>query len=71
MNDTPMNAPMSLPGAEERVEDYAPVTGKSTACTKCGLEAKTMLHPFCTHRICPVRTLFGNPPPTGMLGLPL
>lgn len=26
-----------------------------TACPKCGLEAKTMLHPFCKHKDCAVR----------------
>lgn len=49
--------PFTPAGAEECVEDYAPMTGKSVSCTKCGLEAKTMLFPFCQHRVCPVRTL--------------
>lgn len=31
--------------------------GKMTSCPKCGLEAKTMLHPFCTHAECPVRRI--------------
>lgn len=31
------------------------LTGDSTACPKCGLEFKTLLHPFCTHKDCPVR----------------
>lgn len=26
-----------------------------TSCPKCGLEAKTLLHRFCTHKECPVR----------------
>lgn len=28
---------------------------KMTSCPKCGLEAKTLLHPFCLHKQCPVR----------------
>ena len=31
--------------------------GEMTSCPKCGLEAKTMLHPFCTHAECPVRRI--------------
>lgn len=27
-----------------------------TECPKCGLEAKTLLHRFCTHSDCPVRS---------------
>lgn len=27
----------------------------ATECPKCGLEAKTLLHRFCTHAACPVR----------------
>lgn len=32
--------------------------GKMTACPKCGLEAKTLLHPFCQHKECPIRDAF-------------
>lgn len=51
------NTPFTPPGEVERVEDYAPMTGKSVACTKCMLRADTMLFPFCQHKVCPVRTL--------------
>jgi hypothetical protein len=27
----------------------------ATECPKCGLQAKTLLHRFCTHKACPVR----------------
>lgn len=27
----------------------------ATECPKCGLQAKTLLHRFCTHKVCPVR----------------
>lgn len=49
--------PFTPDGQEERVEDYAPMTGKSLSCTKCGLQASTLLHRFCQHRVCPVRSL--------------
>jgi hypothetical protein len=32
--------------------------GKMTACPKCGLDAKSLLHPLCTHKKCPVRDAF-------------
>lgn len=47
--------PFTPLGAEERVEDYAPITGKSISCTKCGLKAAELVHQFCSHKICPVR----------------
>lgn len=46
-----------------------------TACPKCGLEAKTLLHGFCTHKECPVRNAAGalrpaaRTPPTIALDL--
>lgn len=47
--------PAPPPPPPERLEDWPPVTGSSKACTKCGMEAREMLFPFCTHKICPVR----------------
>jgi endogenous inhibitor of DNA gyrase (YacG/DUF329 family) len=35
----------------------------ATKCPKCGLEAKTLLHPFCTHKECPVRDALKNQQP--------
>lgn len=31
---------------------------KGKECPRCGLEAKTLLHQFCTHSICPIRKAF-------------
>lgn len=28
---------------------------KLSECPKCGLEAKSLLHPFCTHKGCPIK----------------
>lgn len=28
---------------------------KGTHCPKCNLSANTLLHNFCTHKVCPVR----------------
>ena len=39
------------------VENYAPMTGASTACTKCGMAASP-LSAFCTHKVCPARQFF-------------
>jgi hypothetical protein len=33
----------------------------ATACPKCALEAKTLLHRFCTHADCPVRAALKAP----------
>lgn len=32
-----------------------PMSGASTECPRCGLEFKTLLHPFCQHKHCPPR----------------
>ncbi len=49
------NTPFTPQGAEERLEDYAPMDGQSVLCTKCGLRADSMLFPWCQHKICPAR----------------
>ena len=35
---------------------------KLSACRKCGLEAKSMLHRFCQHAECPVRAALDATP---------
>lgn len=35
--------------------DVFPMTGRETACPRCGLEFKTLLHSMCQHRYCPPR----------------
>src|SRR6478752_6726662 len=42
----------------EQAMSIADEIKKATACPKCGLEAKTMLHPFCQYGDCPVRSVF-------------
>jgi hypothetical protein len=35
--------------------DVFPMDGSSKECPRCGLEFKTLLHPFCQHKDCPPR----------------
>lgn len=37
--------------------DVFPMTGKETACPRCDLQFKSMMHGFCQHRYCPPREL--------------
>lgn len=37
----------------DSLDHYPTMTGKETACPKCGLKFNTLLHPFCTHKVCP------------------
>ncbi len=57
MDDAKTRTPFTPAGADEREEDYAPMTGASVACTKC-MMAASPLAAFCTHKVCPARRFF-------------
>ena len=41
----------------KNVLEVFPMKGDETACPKCDLQFKTLLHPFCQHKHCPPRAL--------------
>lgn len=51
MTDGDKEFEKNFPG--KKALDIFPMTGSETACPRCDLEFKTLLHPSCQHKYCP------------------